>query len=117
MGNLTRRDPPQGRGRKPGQAVLAEEAEFLREHPGESYLIQTFPLERAAAARSMGVGIREARYQAFRPAGSFGARTATEDGKVNVYAWFGELAGGHCRECGYLAGSDGHSVSCGGGLG
>jgi hypothetical protein len=111
MSELTRRNPPDRRGRRPGGPVLDEEADFLRSHPGESYLIQAFPLDRAPAARAMGVAIRQGRYAAFQPAGAFGARSATENGKVNVYAWFGELNENHCEECGYRRDSDGHRNS------
>lgn len=91
---MIRRDPPANT-RQPGY-VMEEEAAFLREHPGESYIVRDYPPEEANAARMMGVGIRQGRYRAFQPSGSYGARTATEPNEkgelvVNVYAWYGPL--------------------------
>ncbi len=98
--------------RKPGYVMQSESA-FLREHPGESYVLTTFPVEEANKARMMGVGIRQGRYRAFQPGGAYGARTATEDGVVKVYAWYGVLKDQRCADCGYLAGTDGHANACG----
>ena len=117
MAELTRRDPP-GRSRKPASEgfAFAEEAAFLRQHPGESYVIRDYPADRANAARLASLNIRTGRYRVFQPGGSFGSRTATEPGPdgelvVNVYAWFGELNGDYCAQCGYRVGSDGHANS------
>lgn len=69
---------------------------MLRADPGHSYIVRSYPVAERNAAAQLRLSILSGRYAAFKPAGAFGVRTATENDKhgepvVNVYAWFGEL--------------------------
>jgi hypothetical protein len=86
------REPPVPKGQP---ADLATVAQGLRENPGRSALVRTFPLTEGgvSAAHSMAHNINKGRYKSFRPAGEFTATSATEEDGANVYVtWTGEQA-------------------------
>jgi len=85
--------PPEAvaRARNYGTAY-AEQAQRLRAAPGRSAIIKKFKPEDDENARVLTNSIKSGRLKAFRPPGAFGALTHTENGTVNVYAWYGTLS-------------------------
>lgn len=95
MTEMTRRNPP-NQSRQPGHLVLEEEADRLRENEGVPFIIRHYSVSERNNAAQFRQALLRGRLAAFRPAGSFGCTTATEDDEngepvVNVYAWYGEL--------------------------
>lgn len=93
MAQVTFREPPD----RPGSRGLAyaEEAAQLRAKPGVRGVVKTFPYAQRDAARVLAARINTGVLAVFRPAGTWNATSAVEDGAdgkrvVNVYACFGQ---------------------------